>query len=500
VPRHLATPSGVALFLVVFLCAIAASAGNRASSASLLANGGFESGTTGWTVITDPTTSCPAFAGTSALSLAAGSGVAIARARQNLAAQPPGTLTFSGQLRHLSGPALPIVARVSAVVDGAEVATSVDRTPGDAYENFSVDLIVLGPAESAAVDIRFVADTAASICVDELTLEFVASPPTETPTPTATATEAPGAETPAVTQTIATTPGTTATATATPTASPPSTDNGLIFVNGGFEDGTSGWSKFGGELSTSANQRLSGAAGGRLTSSTASTKWAYQPVRIDPAKTYEFQGHVATDGEVEAYLRVSWYASSDASGSALSSIDSLSRVGAGSGFTHLTTGAIAPPQDAHSARLRVMLAPASESMASIFMDDFSFGITTAPPSTRTPVPEPAETGQAQVAGATATRVPPGSTTPPSVSPQAISTRQGSTPSASPSGTATSDSGQAAAVGTRSSGRSAFQGRNEETPASPVGNTDTPAWVYVALPAIAGLLGAGYWYSRRRQSP
>jgi hypothetical protein len=387
---------------------------------------------------------------------------------------------------------LPIVARVSAVVDGAEVVSSIDRTPGDVYESFSVDLIVLGPAESAAVDIRFVADAAASICVDELVLEFVAAPPTETPTETPTSTTTPA--TPANTATTVASASPTVPPTQTATSGP--TGNGLVFINGGFEDGIAGWSKFGGELSAAASPRMSGARAGRLTSATESTKWAYQPVRIDAAKTYEFQGYIATDeGVSEAYLRISWYVSDEASGSALSSTDSLSQLAGGSDFSHLTTGPVAPPPDAHSARLRVMLAPASGSTATIFLDDFSFGTTTAAPSTHTPVPAPTMTRVAQVAGSTATSTR-DATPRPSASPDASNTPERSTPSAT---VTASESGQVAAVSTRGGGLSALQGVDEPE-ATPLPDSDTPAWVYIALPAIPGLLGAGYWVSKRRQSP
>jgi hypothetical protein len=500
VPRHLATPSGVVLFLVLLLCALAASPGRRAGSASLLANGGFESGTTSWTVQSDPGASCPAFSGTNALSLSAGSVLSLGLARQALGTQPAGTFTYSGYLRRLSGPVTLVVARINGMVDGVQYTQSIDVTPGETYQSFSVNLPTPGQAESVTVEVRYIAEGPTTICIDDLALEFVAAPPTETPTPTETVTAVATTGTATATQTVPVTGSATPTATSTTATS--STDNGLVFINGGFEDGIDGWSKFGGELSTSANQRLSGEAAGRLTSATQSTKWAYQPVRIDPARTYEFQGYVATDGDVsEAYLRIAWYTSDDASGSALSSIDSLSRLGSASGFAYLTTGPVAPPPDARSARLRVILAPASTSTATIFMDDFSFGTTTAPPATRTPVPEPTATLQAQVAGATATRAPREATANPSSSAEPTSTRERSTPSASPSTTATASGSSLAASGqSGAGGGTSLEGRGEEPAVAPVGGSDTPVWVYVALPAVAGLLGAGYWYSKRRQSP
>jgi hypothetical protein len=112
----------------------------------------------------------------------------------------------------------------------------------------------------------------------------------------------------------------------------------------------------------------------------------FQTVRVDPDRTYEFQGYVQPDpGVVESYLRISWYASLDGSGTALATDDSTARVaGSSGGFVYLTTGGRTPPRAARSARLRVMLAPASAAPATVHLDDFSFGI--APPSAVAPPP------------------------------------------------------------------------------------------------------------------
>jgi hypothetical protein len=94
----------------------------------------------------------------------------------------------------------------------------------------------------------------------------------------------------------------------------------------------------------------------------------------------------------EAYLRISWYPTADASGPALSTSDSSERVnGAGGGYVRLSTGAVQPPTGSASARLRVLLAPASAARATLFIDDVSFSVTAAPSPTPLPTGTPSPT-------------------------------------------------------------------------------------------------------------
>jgi hypothetical protein len=160
--------------------------------------------------------------------------------------------------------------------------------------------------------------------------------------------------------------------TRTGTPAPAVTDR---IINGGFEDGTASWQKFGGELVLVRNPVHSGANAGSLVSTTSSTKWAYQVVHVDGGKTYAFDGYIWPDGGVaEAYLRISWYASDDAGGTAVATSDSVNRVnGHADGYVHVTTNAVAAPQAAHSARVRVMLAPSGSDSAVVYMDDLNFG-------------------------------------------------------------------------------------------------------------------------------
>ncbi len=198
------------------------------------------------------------------------------------------------------------------------------------------------------------------------------SPPPDTPAPTATAT-------PASSATQAPDP---AAASPTPPAEP------LLFpalTNGSFEDvredGTPyAWRKVGGEIAATDTAHVDGDLALQFVSRTASTKWAYQVVSVEAGRPYEFAGFAAVGGGVpQAFLRVSWYQSTDGSGTALASDDSLPTSPATAAFQHLATGAIEAPAGARSAKLRLMLRPASAATAMAYFDALSFGVSDVAP-------------------------------------------------------------------------------------------------------------------------
>jgi hypothetical protein len=173
----------------------------------------------------------------------------------------------------------------------------------------------------------------------------------------------------------------------------------LSFINGGFEQGLDGWRKYGGELHLVGQPTYAGASAGELYSTTDSTKWAYQTVRIDASQSYEFSGYVqGGPGMSKAYLRVSWYASSDGSGQALSTSDSTSALETTGEFVYLTTGSVTPPPGAQSAKPRVMFTPRGSAPASIRFDEIAFAI--AAPSSPTPATAagPKSTSEAATTG------------------------------------------------------------------------------------------------------
>jgi hypothetical protein len=168
-------------------------------------------------------------------------------------------------------------------------------------------------------------------------------------------------------------------------------------VNGGFEE-TDGdgkplaWQKWGGELSRSSAARRDGQYAAAFASRTASTKWAFQTVAVEGDEAYVLSGYaLKNDANVgAAYLRLSWYASPDGSGTAIDSVDSTTRLtDDSSDFRLLSTGAVVAPAEAASAKVRLMLDPLSEAEGTVYFDDISFGGTTMPPQpVETPQPSP----------------------------------------------------------------------------------------------------------------
>ncbi|MEO8540999.1 MAG: lamin tail domain-containing protein [bacterium] len=219
--------------------------------------------------------------------------------------------------------------------------------------------------------------------------------PTETRTPTPTRTQTPtrtptGTRTPSPTgeptSTRTPTPPKGATAkptsplpTSTPTVKPGSGFGGLL-SNGDFELISDGkptyWEKFGGTMLATGD-----AAGGSyaacLDSDTSSTKWLYQVVPVDGGAWYSagVTGKVTGPGAVS--IRVSWYTSSDGSGSQIDQAEG--NVSSASSWTSLALGPLQTPSEANSARVRLVLRPDGPSTACF--DNARFDPTSAPPPT-----------------------------------------------------------------------------------------------------------------------
>ena len=138
----------------------------------------------------------------------------------------------------------------------------------------------------------------------------------------------------------------------------------------------------GGSFAVSPANRTEGELGLQITSDTAATKWVYQSVQASPGAYYRATAWAMnTASSDELILRVSWYPTSNGSGSAISDVDSSGTVrGAPAGFRLLDTGAIRAPGGAHSARIRLLLRPASTQTTHAFFDDASFAPTSAPAS------------------------------------------------------------------------------------------------------------------------
>jgi hypothetical protein len=371
--------------------------GAAVQSVELLVNGGFESGSTDpWLTenaslsVGDPT--CPPRSGGQAAALTVD--MDLGYAQQTVAVAPSAEYDFSG---YAFSPGAVGGTKVHVVVvwlDGDQATLNdtkwLETDPaGSGYQLLDATGTAPSLARFAWVRVDLALPfppppTPTTLCLDDLSFS---GPPAPTPVPTSTPTPLPTA-TPPPTLTPAPTFTSTATLPPTLTPAPTAVPMGMgSLVNGGFEEATAdglpiAWQKFGGSLSRSSAYVRSGGYSGALRSESEATKWAYQVVGVEPGQAYEFEGYVLMDGPPgsRAYLRVSWYASADGSGETLSSVDSLGDVGGGDGsFHYLTTGAVVAPRDAHSARLRAMLAPASSSGEAVYLDDFAF-FETAPPT------------------------------------------------------------------------------------------------------------------------
>ena len=329
---------------------------------------------------------------------------------------PGGSYTFGGYYTSTTGD-----------IDRVIFEIAILRTQGDpAVEISSIlflpstdagEVAVTATCDAVSGELRvFVVGTKGSTAYfDDLYLkEGPPSTPCPTLTPTATSTH-----TPSVTLTATATA--TPTDTATPLLVPPSTSTlapantstpqatstdagtptvvattapavALEFANGGFERGAGGepdaWETIGGVLIQSGSPVRGGSWSGAFFSSTGSTKWAYQTVSVEPTNWYTFAAFIYHDDVwVEsALLRISWYASTDGSGSAVATVDSTAALASPKpSFRLLTTGQVMTPPGVHSARLRVLMRPVGQTNAVIYIDDVSFDKTGAPmPPTATP--------------------------------------------------------------------------------------------------------------------
>ncbi len=417
-----------------------------------------------------------------------------------------GPFTLSGYAKLQSGSATvaPVIRWLNAS-SALVLTTAADVTPGGSYVAFTT-VPTTAPLQAVTAQIRVTATAASSatVCLDDLAFDgpiYLTPTPTFTPSPT----QSPTPPLPAATSTPSPQPTATSTPLATRTPSPTrtpdsasatapsgpaagsgSTASGGDFVNGGFEAGLIGWLKFGGELKTVASPAHGGSSAGALMSATTSTKWAYQTVKVSPGRTYAFQGYLLAGGGVEeAYLRISWYGSADASGRTLGSVDSTDRAGnSATAYRFLTTGSVEAPGEARSARVRVMLAPTGTGSATLFMDDLDFGLGAAAP----------RAAPLLAAGEVLAEDPaPAPAAPAGASPGAVA-RTASAPGLAVA-TATTSAALPSASQTAPGPADAVEGARDvrERPRSPA------VWILLGAGLFSGGFGAVYVIARRRRS-
>ncbi len=374
-----------------------------AGASELLANGGFEEGTAGWSTNAgqlDSVTS-PLHGGSQAARFSGSGQPTTQFAYQLINVHPASTYELSGWVAASSSGVGRVFLRVSWFDAGGSLVLSADSPwlaqPDGAFHPLATGGMVSPvAARQARVSILIQADSAFTVHLDDFAFSgstFVPPPPSPSPEPTTPPqiTPAPSSLPPGKTPRPLPTPTRTPGGTPTPKATTPATGNAepdsfSQLVNGGFEelrsDGTPyGWHKQGGEMGTSTEQRTEGARGLALTSETASTKWADETISVQPGGYYEGSVQaLAGPGAESAFLRLSWYASPGGSGRAIASIDSLDSVEATSqALRELTTGPVQAPAGANSVKLRLMLRPASGEPAAAYFDDARFGLTQPAP-------------------------------------------------------------------------------------------------------------------------
>ena len=303
-----------------------------------------------------------------------------------------------------------------AVPDGSGSTLKHDELPGNSWLVGSeqclsltnaADPVQLDHAPCAARSARYgvwVKGDTDAVSVDSPSLQFSAEPdatpiscPTKPLSPTPTPLPTP---TPAATAASPPSPASTAAPAPFPAPSPPepvpttqATEPRVFpsLVNGGFEDvredGTPyGWRKVGGEMSASKAFRAEGERSAALVSRTASTKWIYQTVSVQGGASYRLPAAALKNdpGVREALLRVSWYESADGSGSQIGTADSPALAEDSPGFVTLGTGQVQAPLEARSAKVRLLMRPASAAPAMVYFDAVGFEETEAPAAMDTP--------------------------------------------------------------------------------------------------------------------
>ena len=328
---------------------------------------------------------------------------------------------------------------------------SLVLTPGAGFSRLGLEREAPSGTEWVTFAIEFTGGATGTAWVDTASL-WVAVAPTPTPTPTAPATPSSTPTLPATPiNTVAATPtGIPATATSTLTAKPtitpnitgtpttpvptsttqpsqapaggssgnvgpfsggplpgyspagpgvhPDTSGGLL-INGGFETAAGGepatWANYGGAM-----YLTEGSHGGNyavsFVSRSNSTKWIHQVVPVTAGEWYEFSAwSIRESGDGEAFLRLSFYASGDGSGSTFAQSDSTTTTTAAT-WTYLTTGPVKAPAGARSVRARLMIRPVGPYSAAF--DDARLVVASPPVPTPTATATPTGT-------ATPTRTP-----------------------------------------------------------------------------------------------
>lgn len=370
---------------------------SRTASQALLLNGGFEQASgetpTAWTVqdgiLTQVAT--PVRSGSFAAAFSSGS-LSTKAFYQTVAVSAGQSYTLAGYVVKNDPQLASLSLSISwyASEDGTGAALASQSSPSaltdDQPEYRPLNIEATAPQGTRSARVRVVLEPASNneavAYVDDLS--FTAILPT--PTPTATPTHTP---LPTATPTLPASPTSTPTPAPIPAATampaPTATPQGDILVNGGFEqaaNGTpNGWQVYDGSLSQSTAVVRSGAFAAAFSSASPAAKWFYQTAAVSPGWSYVFSGYAVKDDAnlVSLYLEITWHASSDGTGVALAvNTSSQSLTSDAPGYRFLSTGGIAAPSGAHSARVKAVMVPASATGAAAYWDDLSMIKVSAP--------------------------------------------------------------------------------------------------------------------------
>ncbi len=403
-PEDTAVMSRAALSFVL-IAALVTVGGRYADASELLANGGFEQGPAGWSIIGGDLSELDAVSAPVHEGALAGRFVGTGQPTTQFVYQ--WTDVQPGQNYELTGWAAMSgggLGRLFLRVDWFDASSQEVPFKKDSnwlpLSDGTFYFLSTGPSQSplaarhARTSVVVQADSPFTVLLDDFVFSGPAAilPPLATPTPapsgpptpapaTVTPTSTPKPPSPTRTPAPQQTPGSTAEATPLPAVEP------VVFphlVNAGFEelrgDGTPfGWRKQGGDMMTVVEPRTEGSRALMLRSETSSTKWAYQTIAVQGGAYYDASVQAfAGPGSESVLLRVSWYASADGSGQAIDSTDSSKDTHPDDGgFRRLAAGPVQAPSGAQTAKVRLMLRPLSEARAEAYFDDARFGQTQA---------------------------------------------------------------------------------------------------------------------------
>ena len=388
-----------------------------AQAVSVLSNGGFEGGTTGWVALPGAAltsdSAAPVFEGakTAKITAAAATSTGI-RSQYWLS---PATVT---RLYALSIGVRSEAANVTSVtvvldlVDGSghALATTSKTLSGAAagYRTASTSTVAApAGATNVMVTVNMNATAAgAAIWVDGATVSEALAPtptpaPPEPPPPPPPADPDPDpAPPPAKTvrpPTPRATPAPAPAPTPTPVPAPAPLPLSTELMNGDFEHDIIGWAVSRGRVTVEGGVPGHGNAA-VLKSAGTSTMWIEQTiVKIAGGSWYQASALLAPARGVDSgWVRIAWYASANGTGAQMDTADSPAVDAPAEGVLaveRVATGAVLAPPGASSAKVRILLAPHNAESASMAVDEVEFGVIEPPePEMARPTPMHAAAG------------------------------------------------------------------------------------------------------------